>query len=166
MLSTISGLTLTLVPSVEEQTFVQRIRVFGKDRSVLASDVYRARFVTYVGCALWGINYVLDYFVREERDKITGDGARQEFSRDFYRQVRQLTFNAKIRSEVLGITSPRRRAPSPEVNVEEGTADKAINDTNDQTQPKVEALESIKTEEVEAPAEETRDVPLNVDPAD
>ena len=158
ILSTISGFTLTLIPSVEEKTYVQRVRVFGKDRSVLASDVFRARFVTYVGCSLWSVNYLLDLFVREKRNKITGDVAKREFSRDFYRQVRQLTFNAKIRSEILGITSSKKGEQKP--IAKEVPEAKVIEPS--QTDPAKEATE-VLAKESEAPTNATP--PLAEDPA-
>jgi hypothetical protein len=106
-------LTLTAIPAIEEETYAQQITVRGKNQVVLASDTMRARFVTYTGCLVWSINWLLDLAVRDDDDDLTGDIGKQMFSRDFYRQVSQLAWNARVRSDVLGLTSPTVRQASP-----------------------------------------------------
>ena len=105
--------TFTAIPSVEEETYAQEITVRGKNQVVLASDTMRARFVTYTGCLVWSINWLLDTAFRDDDDDLTGDIGKQTFSRDFYRQVSQLAWNARVRSDVLGLTSPTVRQASP-----------------------------------------------------
>lgn len=108
-LAAISGLTLTLIPAIDEQTYTQRVVVRGRDGSVLVSDSFRARFVNYTGIAIWSINWLLDWLVRDDAQDMSGDAPKKDFSRDFYQQTAQLTFNARVRSDVLGLTL---RAPS------------------------------------------------------
>ncbi|MCP4500562.1 MAG: hypothetical protein GY822_11435 [Deltaproteobacteria bacterium] len=101
-----SVLTLTMVPTVAEQTFSQRVAVFGKDGSVLTEEVFRERFIEYGGIGVWSINYLMDWLIRSDDNALSGDAAKEDFTRDFYGQIRQMTFNARIRSEVLGLTHP------------------------------------------------------------
>jgi hypothetical protein len=110
--------TLTAIPAIEEETYAQEITVRGKNQVVLASDTLRARFVTYTGCLVWSINWLLDLGFRDDDNDLTGDIGQKTFSRDFYRQVSQLAWNARVRSDVLGLTAPTRRqgqstAPPP-----------------------------------------------------
>ena len=51
----------------------------------------------YIGVGVWSVNWVLDSTARAEEDELTGDVASERFSQDLYRQVSQLTFNAKQR---------------------------------------------------------------------
>lgn len=111
-LSTVTScLTCTIVPGVSEQTFSQRVVVYGRDRSVLSEEVFRERFVEYHGCGVWSLNYIIDWVFREDDQAISGDAGKKDFTRDFYGQLRQLTFNARVRSEVLGLTAAPARKP-------------------------------------------------------
>jgi hypothetical protein len=110
----LSGCTCTLLPSVSEQTFSQRVVVIGRDRSVLAEEVFRERFVEYGGCGVWSANWLLDWIVRSKADAVSGDAAKLHFTRDFYGQIRQLAFNARVRAEILGlITAPLPGSDEP-----------------------------------------------------
>ena len=102
-------LTGTAIPAIEEETYAQQITVRGKNQVVLASDTLRSRFVTYTGCLVWSINWLLDLGFRDDDNDLTGAIGQQTFSRDFYRQVSQLAWNARVRSDVLGLTAPTRR---------------------------------------------------------
>lgn len=102
----LSGCTCTLLPTVSEHTFSQRVVVMGRDRSVLTEDLLRERFVEYGGCGVWSANLLLDWLVRNDEDKLTGDAPKERFTRDFYGQIRQLTYNARVRAEVLGLLAP------------------------------------------------------------
>ena len=113
MLAAASLLTLTAIPSVEEYTFVQDVTVRARNHTVLGSETLRARLVTYTGCLVWSGNWLLDWAVRDDDNDLSGDLAHKAYSRDFYRQVSQLTHNARVRSDVLGLTVPRRRRGSP-----------------------------------------------------
>lgn len=113
LLAAVSGLTLTAIPTVEEYTFVQDITVRARNHTVLTSDTLRARLVTYTGCLVWSANWLLDWAVRDDDNDVSGDLAHKAYSRDFYRQIAQLTHNARVRSDVLGLTVPRRRQTRP-----------------------------------------------------
>jgi hypothetical protein len=113
LLAAVSGLTLTAIPTVEEYTFVQDITVRARNHTVLTSDTLRARLVTYTGCLVWSANWLLDWAVRDDDNDVSGDLAHKAYSRDFYRQIAQLTHNARVRSDVLGLTVPRRRQTAP-----------------------------------------------------
>jgi hypothetical protein len=101
-----SAVTCSLAPAVYEVTFSQRIVVFGKDRSVLAEETFRERFVNYWGCGVWSTNHVIDWLFRDDYDDIAGDDSDKRFSEAFYGQIRQMLLNARVRSEVLGLTTP------------------------------------------------------------
>lgn len=113
LLAAVSGLTLTAIPTVEEYTFVQEITVRARNHTVLTSETLRARLVTYTGCLVWSVNWLLDWAVRDDDNDVSGDLAHKAYSRDFYRQIAQLTRNARVRSDVLGLTIPRRRQAAP-----------------------------------------------------
>ena len=112
-MAAVAVLTLTAIPAIEEETYAQQVTIRGKNQVVLASDTMRARFVTYTGCLVWSINWLLDLGFRDDDDDLTGDIGKQMFSRDFYRQVSQLAWNARVRSDVLGLTAPTVRQASP-----------------------------------------------------
>lgn len=95
------ALTCSLVPGYTEYSFTQDISIRDADGFELASDSLQARFKMYTGAALWTVNRILDLLVREESEKLTGGAAERDFSHDFYRQLNQLAFNAKVRAEVL-----------------------------------------------------------------
>lgn len=97
----ISWLTFTLVPAIEEDTFSQEVTIRDADGFLLASDVMQGRFVRYFGLGVWGVNAALDLLVRPESERLTGDEANRDFSRDFYGQLSQLAFHARMRVMVL-----------------------------------------------------------------
>lgn len=109
----LSGCTMTMVPAVAEQTFSQHVVVLGRDRSVLTEEVFSERFVEYTGCAVWSFNWLLDWLFRSDENDISGDAGKRDFTRDFYGQIRQLAFNARMRSELLGLTERPSRASPP-----------------------------------------------------
>jgi hypothetical protein len=85
---------------------------------VLASDSLQGRFINYFGFGIWAVNSTLDFLVRSPEEKLTGKQANQEFSRDFYRQISQLAFDAHMRSLVLRgfqpqLAPPGQRASAP-----------------------------------------------------
>jgi hypothetical protein len=69
--------------------------------------------VKYFGFGVWAVNGALDFLVRADDEKLTGKQAEQEFTRDYYRQVSQLTFDAHMRSLVLRGFQPEPARPSP-----------------------------------------------------
>jgi hypothetical protein len=111
-LAWVSVATCTLIPSIDEQTFMQSVVVRGRDRSVLATDSFRARFVNYTGIGVWSINWIMDFFFRSDDQDMSGDEPKKDFSRDFYAQVSQLAFNARVRSELLGLTKVNPTTPT------------------------------------------------------
>ncbi len=106
----LSCYTCTTLPTIEEQTFSQRVVVIGRDRSVLAEELFRERFVQYGGWGVWSLNYLLDWLVRDESQALSGDAGKKDFTRDFYGQIRQLAFNARVRGEILGLINTPKRA--------------------------------------------------------
>lgn len=148
-----SILTLTMIPSIEEWTFSQRVVVFGADGSVLAEDTFQERFVEYGGLGVWTANVLLNWLAREESEQISDEQAQRDFTNDFYGQLRQLAFNAKIRSETLGITppTPSRRVVKEKVKAarerREGTA------TPEPAAGVVTGTISSTPDEAEAPAD-------------
>ncbi|MFZ9886683.1 MAG: hypothetical protein ACO3JL_04185 [Myxococcota bacterium] len=114
-------MTCTCLPLVGEYVFAHEGEVRGRDGSVLLRDRYQARFVETIGCASGIVSFLLDLGRREE-EKLgwttqLGDPfgnetkATRDYSRDVYGQLSQLLYNAKARSDVLGLTT-RRRPPS------------------------------------------------------
>jgi hypothetical protein len=97
----LSAMTFTLVPTIAEVTFAQEVTIRDRTGFVLASDSLEGRFVRYFGLGVWGVNKTLDLLVREEDEELTGNVADQEFTQDFYRQLSQLAFDARMRSLVL-----------------------------------------------------------------
>jgi hypothetical protein len=94
-------LSCSVIPAYHEQSIAQDISIRDADGFELASDSLQARFVEYQGGGIWVVNKALDLTVREEPEHLTGNAAGKEFSRDFYRQVNQLAFNARVRAAVL-----------------------------------------------------------------
>ena len=105
--------SFTLIPAVSEMSMAQDVSVRGPDGFLLASDSLQARFVQYAGVGIWGVNLILDYTVRPDEEEVTGNKADQEFSRDFYAQLSQLVFNAKMRARVLQGFEPQAPPDPP-----------------------------------------------------
>ena len=106
-------MSFTLVPTIAEFTFAQEVTIRDGAGFVLASDSLQGRFVRYFGLGVWAVNSALDFLVRSDEEKLTGDAAQQEFTRDFYRQLSQLAFDAHMRSLVLRGFEPEPRPPRP-----------------------------------------------------
>ena len=110
--------TCALTPTRMEQAYIHSVRVRGRNGVVLSENRMQSRFVQYTGCGVAGINALLDLFFRQEHEKLGGDVAQRDFSNDFYRQIAQQTFNAKMRSDVLGLTQnarrPKYQTPEPQ----------------------------------------------------
>jgi hypothetical protein len=111
LLRVLSVLTFTLVPTIDEHSYAQDVTIRDASGFVLAADSLQSRFIEYFGAGIWAANWLADIFVRPEADKLTGDVAKKDFSRDFYGQLSQLAFNAQVRAKVLrgfGNSSPAR----------------------------------------------------------
>jgi len=102
--------TFTLVPGVTEFTFAQDVVVRDANGFLLASDSMQGRIVRYAGAGTFVTNKILDLIWRDEEDHIIGDKPHSELSADFYGQLSQLTFNAKMRWQVLQEASSAARA--------------------------------------------------------
>ncbi|HVG63319.1 MAG TPA: hypothetical protein VNA24_32440 [Hyalangium sp.] len=109
LMGVVSGLTLTLVPSISEFTFAQDVTIRDSSGFQLASDTLQGRFIRYNGIGVWAVNSALDLLVRSDEEELTGDAPKKDFSRDFHRQLSQLAFNAHMRSWVMrGFEEPPR----------------------------------------------------------
>lgn len=107
----LSGATLSLLPALAEHTFAQEVTIRDPAGFVLASDSLQGRFVTYFGLGVWAVSGGLDLLVRSRDEEITGGAAHRNFSRDYYRQVSQLAFDARMRSLVLRGFEAAPRSP-------------------------------------------------------
>jgi hypothetical protein len=114
LVSVASCLSCTMIPSVVEGTYVQDVTIRARNQTVLAEETFRARLITYTGLLVWSVNGLLDLAFRDDENDLTSEGANKAYSRDVYRHIAQLAFNARARSDLLGLTvSRRRRAPPP-----------------------------------------------------
>jgi hypothetical protein len=93
--------TFTLVPSITEYTFTQDVIIRDETGFLLASQSLEGRLVQQIGIATWAGNMILDVAWRADADKLTGTAANEDLSRDLYRQLSQLVFNAKVQWQVL-----------------------------------------------------------------
>lgn len=99
-------LSCGVIPAYVDTSIAQDVSIRDADGFELASDSLQARFVEYHGLGIWAVNRSLDLLVREESEKLTQNAAAKDFSRDFYRQLNQLVFNAKVRAAVLRSFEP------------------------------------------------------------
>jgi hypothetical protein len=102
--------SLTLVPAISEITFTQDLTVRDGSGFLLASDTLRGRLVQREGFGVWAVNKALDEYVRRPEEKLTGEAAKRHLSEDLYGRLSQLTYNAKIRRELL-VAADAARAP-------------------------------------------------------
>ncbi len=101
------GATFSLVPAVAEFTFAQDVYVRDSSGFLLASDTLSGRIVRYGGLGYWLGTKLTDRFLREEEDRISASRKPHSFlSSDFYAQLAQLVFNAKMRWRVLEQAHP------------------------------------------------------------
>ncbi len=95
-------MSATVVPAVTESSFAVDVVVRDEHGFVLVSDSLQGRLVRRLGVGAWGTNKVLDWFWREEEDRIANsEAAHEDLSEDLYGQLSQLTFNARMQWEVL-----------------------------------------------------------------
>ncbi len=103
--------TFTLVPAVSEFTFAQDVVIRDESGFLLLSDTLQGRIIRYSGAGTYFSNKLLDWFWREEEDKLlVDDMPHSDLSADFYGQLSQLLFNAKLRWQVLEEANPATRA--------------------------------------------------------
>jgi len=98
--------TFTLVPAVSEFTFAQDVVVRDHSGFLLASDSLQGRIVRYSGAGTWITNKLLDLTFRDKEDRIIGDKPHSDLTADFYGQLSQLLFNAKMQWQVLDRATP------------------------------------------------------------
>ena len=104
--------TLTLVPAITDYTFAQDVTLRDASGFLLGSDTLQGRFVRYFGFGVLMVNWILDLVVRPKSEKMTGNGFKEEFSKDFYGQLTQLAFQARMKSKVMHNFEPEPvRAP-------------------------------------------------------
>lgn len=118
LLWALSFLTLTLVPTVTEYSFIQTVVVRDANGFQLARDDFEGRFLRYFGAGVWAVNSVLDWLVRSEEENLSGKTVKRDFSRDFYRQLSQVALHASTRALVMRNFSDepsRRPSPTPAV---------------------------------------------------
>jgi hypothetical protein len=103
------GATFSLVPAVAEFTFAQDVYVRDEHGFLLASDTLSGRIVRYGGLGYWLGTKLTDRFFRKDDDVISASQKPHSFlSEDFYAQLSQLVFNAKMRWRVLEQANPDR----------------------------------------------------------
>jgi hypothetical protein len=99
--------TFSIVPAVAEFTFAQEVTVRDNTGFLLVSDTLEGRIVRYGGAGYWLSNKALDLWSRDKTDRIIADGRpHADVSADFYAQLSQLVFNAKMRWRVLDQANP------------------------------------------------------------
>jgi hypothetical protein len=103
----LTALSFTLIPAFTEYSVAQDVTIRDASGFLLASDSLKARFIEYFGAGMWGVNWLLDALVRPTEEELTGEAPARDFSRDFYAQLSQLAFNARVRSDVLRSFEPR-----------------------------------------------------------
>lgn len=92
--------SLSLLPGVVEATFAQDIVIRDGEGFLLLSDSLEGRLVTRFGSGAWLGNAIADLW-RDDEEKVLGEAANRDLSRDLYGQLTQLVFNAKMHAEVL-----------------------------------------------------------------
>lgn len=93
--------TFTVLPGIDEQTFVQDIEIRDQSGFLLVRDSLEGRLVRRFGAGPWVGNALLDVTVRKEGEKLTGDQASLDLSEDMYEQLTQLMVNAKVQRQIL-----------------------------------------------------------------
>ena len=94
------ALTFSLAPWVREQTFAQEIVIRDAQGSLLAHETLEGRLVQSTSSALWAGHRVADLLWRSPEEEITGKAANAALSRDLYRQLSQIVYNAHLQAEV------------------------------------------------------------------
>jgi hypothetical protein len=112
----LATLTCTIIPGVTDDTFATDVTVRDSSGALLISETLEGRFQRYVGVLVWGTNEVADLLVRSDAERVTGDAAPRDFSRDFYGQLSQIAFNANMRALVMhgyATDGPSASPPAP-----------------------------------------------------
>jgi hypothetical protein len=97
----LSAVTLTLVPVVTEYRMAQDIIIRDRSGFLLSTDRVEGRFVEYFGIGFYAVNWALDLLLRGDDDDVMNGAAQRDFSRDYYGQLSQQVFNARVRQQLL-----------------------------------------------------------------
>ncbi len=97
--------SFTVVPAVTETSFAQDVTIRDGGGALLYRESLQGRLVRRFGAGVWAGNAALNLF-RDEADKITRDSAAAQLSGDLYLQLSQLTWNARVRREMLQQAAP------------------------------------------------------------
>lgn len=108
LLGILNILSFTLVPSWSATTYGQEVRIRDAQGFVLAQQSYQERFVQSFGLGVWALNGLIDLLIRPKSEQVTGDGYKEEFTRDLHGHLAQLLHNAKVRARVMNafVTEP------------------------------------------------------------
>lgn len=101
LLSILNIISLTLVPAISEATYGQDIRIRDAQGFVLAEQSLQERFVQSFGLGVWALNGIIDLLIRPRSEQVTGDGYKEEFTRDLHGHLAQLLYNARVRARVM-----------------------------------------------------------------
>ncbi len=113
ILSLLCIASFTLIPAVEEWTFGQEIRIRDAQGFLLAQQSFQERFVESFGLGVWALNGIIDLLIRPKSEQVTGDGYKEEFTRDLHGHLAQLLYNAKVRARVMNSFAPEPSAEKP-----------------------------------------------------
>lgn len=93
--------TFTLLPHKSEYILETEMRLSDGAGFLLSRQIYFARFVRYTSPAYRVLSVLFDFF-RKPEEKATVARLHQDFTADFYGQMTQQIYNARIRANVLG----------------------------------------------------------------
>jgi hypothetical protein len=89
--------SLTLSPAVTDATWAQDITIRDNEGFLLSQETWQSRFVRYTGLGAVLVTAIGDWLIRPKSEQLGGNVAAEEFSKDFYAQLSQLAFNARMR---------------------------------------------------------------------
>ncbi len=98
--------TSSILPGVQERHFALDATVRDGNGFLLARDSFEGRVVSKYGVGSWVGNKLADATWRDDSQKLSGNAANQDLSKDIYGQLSQLMFNAKMQWRVLRESDP------------------------------------------------------------
>jgi hypothetical protein len=113
ILSLLNIVSFTIVPAVTEETFGQEISIRDGQGFILAQQSFQERFVKSFGIGVWALNGLIDLLIRPKSEQVTGDGYKQDFTRDLHGHLAQLLYNAKVRARVMKSFAPEASTEKP-----------------------------------------------------
>ena len=106
--------SFTILPAIDESMFAQDVTIRDSAGFLLLQDTLKGRVIRKFGAGTFLGNFVVDTVARKKEERITGsEVAKKDLSQDFYGQLSQLLFNAKMRWEVLQEAGPAMRIEVP-----------------------------------------------------